>query len=507
MSESPKWVSPRQEPAIGLGEYLWMLIRNWWILLVIAALLSAAGYAWATYQYPSYSASAVLMVNPSSTPGQIDPRYLQVANSMIGTYQEIITSQPVLSNVAKEIGWRGRVSALKDHFDAKNPINTQLLEINATFNDPQTSVKALNALIQGFYSWYSQRLRADIQSDLQQLNREIAQASAQVDDARAVYREALRSADSSTPAGRQEVRQAQLALAQANNTYQGLLQQRRDLQVQILSPDLGITTIIPAHLSGSPSRSSKILNTLAGLLIGLGLGSVLSVVKERARRRVFSKSQVEQYLGVQVLGDVKLSRFRRLDVESLSRTPSVRLIAAKIRRDLLGSEDRVGTISTTEDTDQQVKVAAAIAKAMSYTASRVLLVECATKKPSLTKVFDQDNDKHLRVGDSSPAVVSSIENLDLMLVPPASNSRDFSDLALHNLISDTKDVASFALLYIADPINNTNSDLLAGNKVDCCVIVTQRNKTLLSKLEETARYLDIMGCYVAGIVLVRETLL
>jgi len=207
------------------------------------------------------------------------------------------------------------------------------------------------------------------------------------------------------------------------------------------------------------------------------------------------------------LGDVKLSRFRRLDVESLSRTPSVRLIAAKIRRDLLGSEDRVGTISTTEDTDQQVKVAAAIAKAMSYTASRVLLVECATKKPSLTKVFDQDNDKHLRVGDSSPAVVSSIENLDLMLVPPASNSRDFSDLALHNLISDTKDVASFALLYIADPINNTNSDLLAGNKVDCCVIVTQRNKTLLSKLEETARYLDIMGCYVAGIVLVRETLL
>jgi capsular exopolysaccharide synthesis family protein len=135
-----------------LSGYVQVLRKRWKTVVVVALLCVAAAMAITLVlpkTYVAQSTSFVSIAGSATSKGSTpDTLYQnsQFALNQVQSYPEIVTSPAVLQPVIDDLGLGMTVHELKSHVTAANPVDTVLLNIQATSSSPKQAQAIANAV-------------------------------------------------------------------------------------------------------------------------------------------------------------------------------------------------------------------------------------------------------------------------------------------------------------------------------------------------------------------------
>lgn len=130
-----------------LRDYLRVLAKHWIVIVVITALVTGAVAVWTFLQPRIYTATAQTFVAISSSSDSGDPfTGATYTIQRITSYIQLIDSPEVLQPVIDELGLDASVTQLASSVAATNPVDTVLINISASNEDPQQAAQVANAV-------------------------------------------------------------------------------------------------------------------------------------------------------------------------------------------------------------------------------------------------------------------------------------------------------------------------------------------------------------------------
>ena len=167
---------------MGLTEY-WKIIRRWWWLPVLGALLFAtAGYAASARQQPQYLASARLLVNQVQNPGPSNYNDLLTSEKLATTYTQLLQSPSLLDDTIVQVGLPITAETLKKRTSVSVVRATQLIDLTVWDYDASRAAATANGLARLFVKRAQDLQMNNTQVILQQVDRDLDTTQAQITD-------------------------------------------------------------------------------------------------------------------------------------------------------------------------------------------------------------------------------------------------------------------------------------------------------------------------------------
>lgn len=130
-----------------LIEYVDLLRRKWFTLLVALLIGGAAGYGWAATTTPTYQAVSKVFVSVSSGDTVDDlVRGSTFTQNLVQSYTQLVTTPAVLDPVVKELRLGRTSSQLAKSINASTPLNTVIIDISVTDTSPSRAAQIANAI-------------------------------------------------------------------------------------------------------------------------------------------------------------------------------------------------------------------------------------------------------------------------------------------------------------------------------------------------------------------------
>lgn len=276
-----------------------------------------------------------------------------------------------------------------------------------------------------------------------------------------------------------------------------------------------VTVVSPSELADAPVSPRTFRNVVIGISIGLVLGVLGLLLKDRFDRRVSSPEEISLGLETTVLGE--LPQIWEGDIWGLLTSESggfgspVLESLRKIRTSIsfANVDHSVRSIMVTSSGSGEGKSTTAIGLAGSFAESgqRVLLVDCDLRRPIIATRLELASavglSEVLRGVVSISDVVQStpVENLSVLAageLPP--NAADL--LASHAAEAFLATVANEFDLVIVDvpPLDPVADAGIVGRFVDAVVVVCRVGQTRVTRLESSLKYLLDSSIRVMGVV-------
>lgn len=133
---------------IDLKELLFVLLdKIWIILLTIVLFILGAVLITKLFMTPMYvSTTSVYVMNRQNNEGVATSADLSAASQLTKDYEAMVTSRHVLEQVIEKLGLNIDVGGLKKMVSVTNPVNTRLLEISVTSEDPYMAKNIADAI-------------------------------------------------------------------------------------------------------------------------------------------------------------------------------------------------------------------------------------------------------------------------------------------------------------------------------------------------------------------------
>ena len=124
---------------IGIAEIIEMMVRRWWIWAICAVVFSIGTFVYTeVFVEPLYRTDGTLYVNAQRTQDiDISQGDMASSQSLVKTYQEILSRRTFLSQVSADLDGKYTVSQLKGMISYGAVNETQILEIKVVGTDPQ----------------------------------------------------------------------------------------------------------------------------------------------------------------------------------------------------------------------------------------------------------------------------------------------------------------------------------------------------------------------------------
>lgn len=126
--------------------------ERWWIVVMAAIILAAAGFGYGVIGNEDYTATARVTLLPAT---DIPDPYaaLLAAQSLTPTYQQLLTSDLVLERVQGELGLSYTLSELESRIRTVIIPNSLVIEVQATDVDPERAAEIANSLVDQFQAY------------------------------------------------------------------------------------------------------------------------------------------------------------------------------------------------------------------------------------------------------------------------------------------------------------------------------------------------------------------
>ncbi|MBI2873265.1 MAG: polysaccharide biosynthesis tyrosine autokinase [Chloroflexi bacterium] len=342
-----------EEETLDLRRYLDVILRWWWFVLLGPAVGILFAFLLTSRQVPQYEARATLLVQQTGESAVPTLGDIQASQRLAATYQQLITTSPLLEEVIEREDLPYSVSQLRPRVGASVVRDTQLLGVSARHTDPTMAARIANALAEAFI----ERM--------------------------------------------QENRLAEIARLQAAAQARGITDTRQLLETGLAS--LGSLSIVePAAVPTLPVGAGRLrLSILLAVMVG-GFLSVLGAFGlEYFNDRLRSSEEVERVLGVPGLGLVV--QWRRSWVEpfvSVVRQYPRSTVAEMYRQVRANLQFTIGAhapaklfmVSSAMPREGKTTTVANLAVAMAQTGSKVILVDGDMRHSEVHKWFNLPND-------------------------------------------------------------------------------------------------------------------
>ena len=349
-----------------LADYVAILRRRKWIIIAVPVIAAVVAYWVATTQSPLYKAQAKILVNRSSVVTAVT----NVTDPAIGDPARFLTTE---ANIARSPELARRVIAavgapgvtpdeLLSHSSVTPETDADLLDVAVSFPKASDAVRFANAYAEEFARYKTELDTAKIHVALRSLGMRIKKLEANGQTASAGY---------STLVQYQSQLETIGTLLASNTT--------------VLKPADGAAKIRPRPLHGF------LLGGVLGGILGLGL----AFLAEALDRRVRSEEEIEQVLGLPLLGRVPRPPRHLRDLNALAMRDDLEGEHAEAFRklrttiDFANLERGARTIMVTSARPREGKstTIANLAVAIARSGRRVALVDLDLRRPSLHTFF------------------------------------------------------------------------------------------------------------------------
>lgn len=359
-----------EEESIDLREYLDVLIRWWWLLLLVPTIAGLAALGFSVLRPSS-------PVEPAPPPEYLATTIMLMEGiEGLDDYAELVKTRPVLLDAIGALDLSFSVAELRAKLSATQGTGTRMVKIEITDRDPDQAVSIADGVAQSFIR-YVQRLREpQLAAAQEELSKQLADLEIAV------------SAEAA-----ENVAAALTALAQ--------------------QPAI----IAPAEVFEDPPAAVPAAHAMRNVLLAVLLGGVMSVIAvfliEFFRNPIRSPAQLERRLGLANLGVVPRQPNRkgspgrpilnRMEGSGPAWTEAVRQVATTIDLSAESAEVKTVVVTSPDTGDGRTGLVADLGVALATSWRDVVLVDADLRRPSLHRCFNLDNSVGLSTFLSNPS--------------------------------------------------------------------------------------------------------
>jgi tyrosine-protein kinase len=380
-----------------LNNYLAILWRRKWIILIVAVGtvgIVTAGTFWMT---PLYSTTTTLRVATASG-GSVDTVNYDInyTDRLIKTYAQVATSGPMLGGLSAKLG----VSKLPK-IGVINSTNTELMQITAEDPNPLLAQNAANNLAELLIAYAR---NSDVQGDkttLDSLGVQLVQAQSDMDKARQQY-ETLAA---QTPKDADQVAAANQLMQSKLQAYTNLFSVYQRVQAWQSVHSNVVSVVEPAAFPTAPSSPRIPLNIALGSLVGLAGGVMLAFLVENLDTTLYTTEQIHKVTGLPVLGRIPVSK-KKASTFLNGASPEGEAFR-HLRTRILNMPDCTSPhalmVTSAEPGEGKSTVVSNLAYSLAQSGQRVLVIDCDLRAPSLHRIFGLPNEVGLSTILGGPA--------------------------------------------------------------------------------------------------------
>lgn len=177
--------------------------------------------------------------------------------------------------------------------------------------------------------------------------------------------------------------------------YDALLQRYRELNAAAGVTSNNISIVDRAEVPRSPISPQPVINVLLGALLGLAVGCVLAFLRERFVDRVRSPEDVEEKLGLPVLGVMPLVRdedpVQQLDDPKSSMSEAGATLRSLLQMATAHGAPKTLLVTSSSQSEGKSTTSISIARTFAQAGYTVLLIDADLRRPSLHRRFGSDN--------------------------------------------------------------------------------------------------------------------
>jgi len=513
-----------------LKEYL-TLVRHWWWLLLVGAVLGAgAGYLYAD-RLPlpsSYQAKTTLMFGDDN----LNPNAITAHERLARSYAEMIRRQPILQAAIENLEIDTNWTSIQGLVTGQLVPNTQLFEIYVRHSDPDHAILIADEIARQLIRQFPSTSDPDQEVEVHRtfVKGQLDELQAKISDAQQQIKELEVRLDlETTPEGIQRRREEIAAWQAKINSWQGnyasllsFIQQDKPL---VYANRFAV--IEPAIITSRPVQSrDNTREILMGGVIGLAIAAAIAFVLEYIDDTVKTSEDVQRVLDLPTLGTIpKISSSTDkigTGAKTLTRTheqsfspfaEAYRTLRTNIQFSSLLMTNTSTTLLITSSGAGEGKstTAANLALVMAQGGKQVILVDTDLRRPVLQTFFDVDNKiglTNLLVNDNlvveEALADSGVSNLRLLPsgpLPP--NSADI--LGTPQMEQRIAQLAQCADLVIFDspPVLVVTDASILAKQVDSTLLVIEAGRTRRQVCQKSKEALEQIGAKIAGVILNR----
>jgi len=476
-----------------LRTYLQILRRRYYWVVAAVVLLGAAAGGYSVAQPKQYTASAQLLVQP--TTGTLPSAGSQqvISPTDVLTELQLLTTAPVKEAVRHQLGSEPSVSASQVG-------QTNVIAVAATSKSPMLAAKIANAYANAFVAYQLAVTNANLATAEGQLQSQIAAIDAQV--------ASLSKSASTSP-------QAGALLVQET----ALKEELATLQVSGAVSGGGVEVVTPAKAPTSPSSPKPVQDTLIAAIVGLLLGIGIAFLFEHLDDAVYSKEEAGRLAGdAPVLGMIpRIGSWKRRGDVVLASTASHNSSVAEAYRSLrtslqfAGHDGNMKTILVTSPSPGEGKTStiANLGVVLAQADQRVVVVSCDLRRPRLGQFYERSESPGFTsviLGQTSLGdALQTVEGLGNLFflgsgeVPP-NPTELLASAAAHEIFSKLRQDFDIVLLDSPPLLPVTDAVILAG-MADATLLVIAAGETKRSQVEQAAEMLAQVDASKVGVIL------
>jgi polysaccharide biosynthesis transport protein len=484
------------DSSIDLRDYVAVLRRQRWLIVLAAALGLGAGLGYSFASTPVYSGTAKVLVRPMS----LDPLDSGTDDFTVETEREVVLSSAVARIAARRLG-APSPQGLLEHVEVEIPAESRVMEIAYSDPDPNRAYMAAGAFADAYLEFRTRqalnaalRVTSDIQrriderlAELEEINEVIASATpGSVDHQNALYR--------------REVIVGQLSVLETQ-------------QASVSAPTLDAGSVIGRRRPTEPSSPSYPLNLALGLFFGGFLGVVVAFVRDRMDDRIRETTELERSARAPTLATVpavkaaEMNGLASYDDSNPALAESYRRLRNSVH--LLARAERLRILMITSAVEQEGKTttAANLAISLAMMGRKVVLVSADLRRPRLHELLDVENgagvEGVLRGATSLADAVQATDIENLLILPSGPTPQHPGELLSPERAGPLfKELAKSADYVIVDspPALLVADTMSMAPYVDAVILIAREGTTTRREIELARDSFEQAGARVLGTV-------
>ncbi len=383
-----------------LVQYIRLLRRWWWLILLFAFVAGSVGFIFRSNQPPVYSAETKIAIGGWLTVANPDTGQIRAAVDLTLTYAELATTFGVLDATVQALSLPISPDNLGRRVTISTIANTSLLAIRVEYGDPVLVADIANELATQLIQQSPSNLTPDQQIQMDIANEQIRDLTAdlrlwraELETVKAALTTTSTDAEIQRLIERRNVLEAQINEGASNiaaftNTVTNLQQRTNSLTVVEAAR-------IPSVPIGTSAANSVLVFAATGAAVAFGIVLLLEYMNDTIRWT----DEVTQRLNLPVLGVI--SQAGNADAAYSSKLISNNLFSHTmeefntLRINLMFNQgsDPVKTIILTSPAPVEGKslTASNLAISIALSEKRVLLIDCDLRRPRLHEIFGMQN--------------------------------------------------------------------------------------------------------------------
>lgn len=491
-----------------IRRYLGVLLHWLWLLIFLAIVAGGIGYIISIRTIPVYQSSATFLINEAPGTGANSYNSLLTSQRNQSTYVDMVTRDPVLQAVIKNLNLSNVISTqkLKSAISTQAVRDTVLVTVFVQDTNRERAALIANAIVNELSIYVKTLQTQRYATSKEGLLKQIADLDTQISDL-SDQKKGLVSTDP-------EYARLESNLTTYRSAKTSLVQSLEQIRLTEAQSTATIIMVEEAKPSNNPIRPKTLTNILITILGGLVLAVVVIFAAEFFDDTLRDPSDVERITGLPVLGAI--SKFDTSQSELVAhispRTPvaeAFRSIRTNIQFTSVDKNPRVILVTSPSPSDGKSTVAANLAVVISQSNKQVVLMDTDLRRPRVHKVLGLSNRHGLTELFVQPEIdfegitqESGVNNLTILTsggIPPNPSEllgTEKMETIIHAMLDkfDTVVIDSPPVLAVTD------ASVLV-QKVDGVILVVKPGQTKLAAIRQSYEQLRRAGAKVLGVVL------